>query len=319
MPVWFDSDDDGLLETLILSFYPAPLMQQSGGVFTKLPWATLQCKDNQYGLMIDSDDDGHLDLICVHKGADFAAQSFDISSSPFQNISDQFPEVIGVNEVIAGDFDNNQRTDLILLKGALRPSQVKVFDGDRIEAQFINYDRGFSFQSSGVLTVNIDWNKTFNGFTNIWVGQDGNHPDTEQNLILDPSDPGVFGVRPYDPKTYPEIYIGYDPLTQTWYFDLKTTVWTSVYIDIQSSDAITDLTTRGIRAVDRPIRPVVLSNMPGGFQDVTATSGLDVPLSCVSGVSGDFDNDKDRDLYLVCRGGVESREQDVPYDELRFR
>lgn len=308
MPIWFDAEDDGLLETVIMSFYPAPLMQQVGGVFSQLPWSTLQCKDNQYGVMLDSNGDGHLDLICVHKGDIFAGQAFDLSSLPFPDISADFPAIDGVNDVIIGDFDNNLRSDLLLLRGALRPSQVKVFEGNKLEAQLIDVDRGFSFKSAGPITVNMDWNKTFDNFTNIWIGAEGNHPLSEQNLVLDPADPAVQGVRLRTPQSYPEIYIGYDTATQTWHFDLYTSVWTYLYIDIESTAAITDLEAHGIRAIDGPIRPVLLSNLPGGYQDITATSGLNIPISCVGGTSGDFDNDMDRDIYLVCRGGVENIE-----------
>jgi hypothetical protein len=43
-----------------------------------------------------------------------------------------------------------------------------------------------------------------------------------------------------------------------------------------------------------------------GFEDWTVAAGLDAPASCPSVVAGDFDNDMDVDLYLVCRGVIEN-------------
>jgi hypothetical protein len=40
------------------------------------------------------------------------------------------------------------------------------------------------------------------------------------------------------------------------------------------------------------------------FQDVTYQNGLGSPTACESAVAGDFDNDMDVDLYLVCHGPI---------------
>ncbi|MCP4928659.1 MAG: CRTAC1 family protein [Gammaproteobacteria bacterium] len=305
MPVWFDTDDDGLLETAIMSFYPAPLMKQASGSFYKLPWSTLQCKENQFANLIDLDADGHLDIICVHKGGPFAQVAYDISTSPLQKVTSSLPSISNVNEIITADFDGNLRTDMVLLRGALRPSEVKVFDGNSIEAMFVSKDRSFSFQSAGVLSVNIDWNKTFNQFTNIWIGENGGHPASE-TFTLDPADPSVAGVRAYQPKSYAEIYIGYDQSTQTWHFNAYSAQWMTAYFEIESTSSVSNLITQGLTSMDKPVQPVLLSNTSTGLQDITNGSGLDEKISCVGGTAGDFDNDMDVDMYLVCRGGVQN-------------
>jgi hypothetical protein len=40
--------------------------------------------------------------------------------------------------------------------------------------------------------------------------------------------------------------------------------------------------------------------------DRTAASNLSSKVHCGSGVAGDFDNDMDQDVFLVCRGGVQN-------------
>ncbi len=308
MPVWFDMDDDGLLETLIASFYPAPLMKNEGASFQKLPWSTMECKENQFAVLLDYNVDKHLDIICTSKGGPFAQNAaYDFSSVPFSNDSAAMPSTNLVNEIIPGDFDGDLRTDMVLLRGALRPSEVEIFEGNIVEAQLFNGDRSFTFKSSGTLSVAVDWNKTFETFSNIWVGANGGHPSSE-NFILDPADPNVQGLKNQVPKDYAEIYFGYDASSQTWSVNTYSSGWVSLYITIESTEPVTDLDVLGIKAIEKPIKPAVFSNQPGGFVDVTADSGLDSKISCPGGSSGDFDNDGDLDLYLVCRGGVQNIE-----------
>ncbi len=167
MPIWFDSDGDRLLETALLTFYAAPLFKQSGGVFVNGKGGTgFVCNDNQYAVLIDLNNDGVLELVCVKSGGPFA-QAWNMSSRPWRDVTSSLPATTNVNDIVVGDFDRNLRNDMLLLRGALRPSEVVAFNGNQVEAQFIGKDRGFSFRSAGVLQVRLDWNKTFVNFTNI--------------------------------------------------------------------------------------------------------------------------------------------------------
>ncbi len=52
-----------------------------------------------------------------------------------------------------------------------------------------------------------------------------------------------------------------------------------------------------------------------GFQDTTATAGIDKSTSCWAVAAADFDNDMDMDLYLVC-SGVHCNTPDILYENL---
>ena len=178
MPIWFDSDNDGLLETTLMSFYPAPLLKQSRGVFVNGKAGTgYSCNRNEYGSLIDLNNDGVLELICVTTGGPFA-QAWDMSGRPWLNVTSSLPATTNVQDVVVGDFDRNLRNDMLLLRGAQRPSEVVAFNGNQIEAQFVNNDRSFRFKSNGVLQVRLDWNKDFVNFTNINIGRNGTHPSS---------------------------------------------------------------------------------------------------------------------------------------------
>ena len=309
MPIWFDSDDDGLLETTLLGFYPAPLLKQSRGLFVNGKAGTgYACTHDEFGSLIDLNNDGVLDLICVTTGGPFA-QAWDMSSMPWKNVTSSLPGATNVQDVIVGDFDRNLHNDMLLLRGAQRPSQVVVFNGNQIEAQFVNNDRSFSFKSpNGVLQVRLDWNKNFVNFTNINIGKNGVHPSS--NLFtLDPANAATHGLKAHNPAAInTELFIGYDPGTETWTFQQYwANTWTYTYIELTSSAAIANLVTTGIQVgFDTPLTPVLLSNLPGGMTDRTAASNLSAKVHCGSGIAGDFDNDMDQDIFLVCRDGVQN-------------
>ncbi len=314
MPLFFDWNRDGLLDTTLLTLYGAPLFtQQSNGTFLDSRGGTgYACNDNQYGVLIDLDGDGVLDLVCVKSGGAFA-QAWSMATKPWKNLTSMLPGTTNVNDVVVGDFDNNQRNDMLLLSGALRPSQAVTFNGNRIEAQWINKDRGVTFKSPGVLTVHIDWSKTLYqddttaSTTSIFIGQSGVHP-TGLTFTLDPANAATHGMKPRNlSATNSEIYIGYDPATQTWSVQqYANNKYVYTYLGIQSTAAITGMVATGIVAFDGPHSPVLLSNQSTGIVDRTAASNLTAKINCVSGVAADFDNDMDVDLFLVCRNGVEN-------------
>ena len=62
-----------------------------------------------------------------------------------------------------------------------------------------------------------------------------------------------------------------------------------------------------IKNGDKPVVPLLLMNTAAsGFNDQTLMRGLGAAVQCNGVVAADFDNDKDQDLYLGCRVGVQN-------------
>jgi hypothetical protein len=310
MPIWFDYNNDGVLETSIMTFYGAPTMELQNGVYTKLPLADFKCIQNQYGILIDITGDGKLDVICVHRGSNFPERALDISTYPPVNISASLPPATLVNDIVIGDFDNNLRNDMLLLRGVLRPSQIKVFDGNKIEGIFVEIDGGFSFKSSGALHVRLErGGETTANQAGIYVGASGVNPGSS-DFWLNSADAYVQGLKPFVDQGMPEIYIGYDAATERWTINQYLTSfgrWVTTYFELESANAISNLSVTGLKAVDGAVKSVYISNLAGqGLVNTTTSTVFNVPIQCVGGTAADFDNDMDQDIYLVCRGGVEN-------------
>ena len=306
-PIWFDAERDGTLEVAFMTFHATVLRKFDGSQFIDgLAGTALGCGGTQFGTLLDLTGDDIVDLLCVNSGGPFA-RAWDLATLPFVEVSSGIPSVSGVNDVVVGDFDGDLRTDMLLLRGALRPSEVASASNGRVEAQFVNGNRSFSFSSSGQLQVDLDWNKTFNNFSNIRIGEDGVFPPSE-SFTLDPVDPVTHGLKDRDPSsTIPEWYIGFDAATSTWDFkQYSGGNWVYSYLSIESSAGVSNLEANGLTWSDGAQKPILLLNLISGWQDRTNQANLSGQIRCASGAAADFDNDMDLDIYLVCRGGAQN-------------
>ncbi|WP_295622977.1 Calx-beta domain-containing protein [uncultured Lamprocystis sp.] len=335
LPLWADFTHDGHLDWVMAMHGGASgagrtqfFIQQPG----LLPASPLvrsnasvghQCTNNQYVQMADLTGDGALEIVCA--GMDvFPNKVYDMTTLPFTDKTSILPPTSLASDSVVADFNGDLQTDLLVIRGVQRPSGALISGAgsQRIEANIItdnSREKAFSFVTDGDLSFQITWNarNPFDvhiGATGYALGaQPGGGPIVSQ---LSPTDPANAGIQPHDPAVDKGIYIGFEPLTKTWSVQVSPGGrWNYVYVDINSTAPITDSKVTGRQPGDLPVAPVLYVNQDGTFRDGAAAAGLGTPILCVSGAAGDFDNDGDVDLFLVCRDAV-ANIADRYYDNL---
>lgn len=314
LPVWMDHNSDTFADLVIVNHRRtlAPAFEQSGtNVFSNVTNAVgLACSVFHYAQFYDANNDGKLDLLCGprERGGNpaFPQRAYDLRYRPFRDITSNMKTIPKALDTAIGDFDGDLREDIFAVRGVLRPSGVSQ-EGRIVEGMLLGGKKSFQFTTTGQLAVDLHWNQGGEdavGPPNIKIGAGGYNPGST-TFTLDPADPRVAGTPTYAPSELPVIAIGYDRASRTWRFaNINGGSFSNAYFIIRGSADIAALTASGLWAGDKPMTPSLLLNRWNGYVDATAAAGLSAPISCISTVAGDFDNDMDLDIYAACRTGA---------------
>lgn len=260
---------------------------------------------------------GNLKLEIFCPGKLFPDKVYDINTTPFTDITAQFPQINRDIDAVIGDFDNDLRQDLLVVRGEARVAEALLANSRTIHAQLlkgVGKDAGISFKAAADITFDVYGLRTT--LNKLKVGSAGTSPLPQASNIPDAVPQGVrftlsrndsnnWGIQPHEP-TPDGLYIGYDPATQVWrvLFSGGVSEFEWANFVISSPVNITSLQIIGFKNGNGSPQPVLFMNKPAGFQNQTTAAGLAKGVPCISGAAGDFDNDMDLDIYLVCRKGV---------------
>ncbi|BFM05559.1 Calx-beta domain-containing protein [Halioxenophilus aromaticivorans] len=309
---WIDYDNDGELDVIINNRAPNIFVEQTAGNFAvATSYVGLDSRETNFGILSDMDNDNNLEFLSISEG-DFPEKVYKTDSIPFLDITSQFPTNGLVLDAAFTDFDNNLVPDILLVRGNLRPNQaLKVIDApagdvDTVEAWLAGGSstgtRSVIIPSTNPVTITLYTTQI--GNSRVYIGSGGYHP-TSSTFTLDPTLASDQGVPVYDETTDQGYYIGYDTVNSQWVIDMSPgSASTRGYLAVEGVD-LGDPTVPDLATGDLELEPKLFMNSGTSFVDTNGV-GLNVPMSCISLTTGDFDNDMDQDIYIVCRNGIEN-------------
>jgi len=316
---WFDYNLDGRLDIAIMNSGTSKLVKQkSDGTFVVVGnnssgFKCTQFRSN-YTQLSDINDDigsgGAMEVMCMQDGTS-PKKVYDTSSFPFQDITNSVPSFAPIVDTITGDFDGDLLPDMFMVRGSLRHNQAVKVNNKIVEARIQGppgTDKVLSFSASGNITVEFD-SRTLakQGDTSrIFIGSNGTHPGNT-TFVLNPNNNSHHGVKSHNPNNNHGLYIGLNTSSNEWEFHYSTGNGNSRgYFIITSANTIGTPNLSPLKGAEKPIASKLLVNGVSGLNEEAAAHGLNEKIKCVAATTGDFDNDMDLDLYLVCRGGAEN-------------
>jgi len=294
------------------------------------------CFRNQYGFLIDLDGDDVMELVCASEG-NFPQHALDYETGVFEINTELLTDQVSNSvDSTTGDFDGDLLPDILVMRGNLMPNEAQYIpdangDNKRIESWLStgagNGVRTVQFRTQGPVDfiamsnqIAVPW-RIHLGINAIPLGPvQTNMGNATTPFTVDPADVNSHGNVTDDPLFDPDgldnrgTYVGYDPVTDLWSITMAPGVESvrALYV-IESANTITDLNVIGTALRDGPVSPAMLMNTTTGVDSTAASmfnpvlrGDIAQQMMCVSATAGDFDNDMDLDIYVVCRGGVEN-------------
>ncbi|HHP7232456.1 MAG TPA: CRTAC1 family protein [Xenococcaceae cyanobacterium] len=318
-PVWFDSNQDGLLDLFVGSgartdgLVPATIFQQQqpargiSGFEDLGNTLNFDLSSANFGFIADFTADNTFELATID-----AVTGLEIyDSRTIEDISDGvIPSGLKGNDFISGDFNGDLLTDLYITRQGLDNSGVALENEQKIRLRLqsqSNLTKGIKFQTSGNLNFDFftfAFGQDLIAADRIYIGASGFNPD---NLAfsLSSNDPKVAGISSYTPGVDEGIYIGYNSNSQEWEVILASANQDLLLGFIDSSTTISEIAAIGFNRDRPPLEDILLINNNGTLEDFSADSGINQARNAgVSAVAGDFDNDMDEDIYVVTANQV---------------
>ena len=230
-PLWLDWNQDGYLDAFLANAArpdgqaESALFTQDQNYFVNDNSATgIETEnDNTYAQLAQLTPD-YVPALLIHTRK-YPARVYEIDPLPFEEITEDlgFPLVWGVDDTAIADFDGDLVNDIYLARSSVSSTAVLV-NSTTIHASLKTggSETGFRFSTPGDVLFSIPFNGTTpiiadGESTNlktddIYIGQDGDHPDDFVFTVAPAEATGIFPHNSGDSG----IYIGYDPAATSW-------------------------------------------------------------------------------------------------------
>ncbi|MDJ0682936.1 MAG: FG-GAP-like repeat-containing protein [Xenococcaceae cyanobacterium MO_167.B52] len=259
--------------------------------------------------------------------------NFPLTSNQPSSITADFFNRTSAKDSIIADFDNDGDNDFFLTRSDVAQDNLNptVFKSGNniIGADLLNKGQeiGFSFQTNGQIAIDIfdifEREPNLNA-SQIFIGSSGRNPTAAElaafsstdtptsvnllvnntnrpSLVLNANSSGVTGLK--SNSSARGVYISYNPNNQTWQIRLSSGQSEILRAVVESTQTVNNVTPINFNNPNLNSRGLTdqlwLNNSQGQFINNSTAAGFTTPTLSQSAVAGDFDNDKDLDIYVA--------------------
>ena len=312
---WIDWNRDGLLDVLLshaLGAEPQPyILTNNGSFFSDAATDTGVGEHSTIATYIaDISEDGVADIILSSGNAN-SGPVYDTAMLPFKDLAStlNIPQ-IGCSDSVIADFNGDLRNDIFAsCSGGGREVVQRNDTLLEMKLSSISNETAVEFHSASPLTISVFPSFAFEPVDHLRVGSNSivpiivSHPELgwrSFSFDLDPQDQSIHGTPVHIPGTDLGLFVSFDAPAAVWRLALSSPTGVGLNVIVNGTGTIDNVVTDGFSATTSGSLPFFNVRTTGGFENRLMQSGLDLPLPCPSAVGGDFDNDMDVDIYLVC-------------------
>ena len=305
-PLWFDWNNDGLLDLMAANAMrsvsvnpPTTLFEQQADGFVSVQSLELDLQQpSSFAMLSDLTGNGEKDIILGTGSSAIRVYSND--GTKLTNITTDLnlAQYKTSQDIALADLTGSLKPELYMVRGEVSNGLELVGDF-KIESTLNagKNQKGLSFSTSGQIYIELHPNFKVT-VDDVHIGATGSLP-ASINFSLSPDDPGVVGMPIYTAGVSHGFYIWFDPANQLW------TVYFSspFYADSRNLVIISDSLITNVQPInfdnnELPKPDYMFVDQGGFYSEQAALHVPDVHNSGRSIVVADFDNDMDMDIYI---------------------
>ena len=306
-PLWLDWNNDGYLDLFHANLqrpdgtYSSAYFEQQSGTFYRTTLPGLSPKGNAlFAQASELLGDGRRMLV-VH-GDSYPQRILAFGTDGSLDLRSQLhiPQTQNVRDVAIEDFNGDLLPDFFMVRLVPNTPEINLVDGRTLKAYFnlSATERGVTFLCGCTLSVTTGPAFELKA-SNIYIGANGIHPSSTA-FSLTEEDPATAGIFPHTPGSTLGLFIGHDD-TGTWTVLASKSSRMALNVFMTTDEDITQVTPINVDSSGLAQPSRLLLRTATGYVDAPNNPAVAEARACESVAAGDFDNDMDVDLYLVCR------------------